>query len=280
MKELISENCKALAELISTNEFQNLIYVSFAVISFFFAVFLFKTISIFGKSRRFASKLSFDANHPEKLIYLLEKLNLRDKTLIFKSNKLAAFCYGLKSPKIYLSSSMANLANEQEIEAVLRHEQYHLLRKDTIVVFLTHLIHSMFGFLPGFSRIIQNIHVQREIKADIFAVKYLGDKRPLLSVIKKILEEPKGNFAFIPSVSNYDILEPRIYALTREDFKYKRINMVQVTFSILMLILMWIAVLMPVFAHETYSESTSAKLLCPNLEEQNASYPYTPGVNL
>ena len=91
MKEVISDNCLALTQFLSASEFHNLVYVSFAVIGLFTAVLLIKTISIFRKSQNFTSELFPNTNYPKKLVFLIDKLNLRGRVFVFKSNKPVAF---------------------------------------------------------------------------------------------------------------------------------------------------------------------------------------------
>jgi len=276
MIETISNNCQSFIEYISRSEFHDLAYVSFAIVFFFILFISVKAFLIHRNSKNTINKLRLSTKYSKSFKFVVEELDLKGKVVVFKSKNLSAFCYGIKNPKIYISSFMLETSSAGELKAVLRHEQYHLIKKDSITLFLLHLMQFMFGLLPGFSRIAQNFYITREIKADRYATSYLRDKRPLLSVIKKILEEPQNNFAVVPSIGRYDTLEPRIYVLIKGDYSLSRISVFHVMLSTLLILTLFFALILPVYAHEAHNSPSNSSLLCPGSSTQNVSRPYTP----
>lgn len=275
MGEIINNSCQAFVQLVLASKLPILAHLSiFFVIATLFLIMA-KSASVFLRTKRFKHKLENYIPHTKKLSAVLKKLYLVDKTYLLKSDKLFAFCYGIRTPKIYLSSAMVSMADSAELEAVLRHEQYHLQHKDTFTIFIISIIQSVLKFIPGAGILARNIHIDLEIKADLYAVQALGNKKPLLNIIKKILKEPRDNFAFVPAVGAYNTLEPRIYALTRHDFRFKRISYTYIVFSICTLTILLVGILTPVYAHEVY-KNKEARITCPEKIQQNVSYPYTP----
>lgn len=65
---------------------------------------------------------------------LIENLGLQDKAVLVRSEKQFAFCLGIRTPKIYFSTGLVAQLFIKELEAVLRHEQYHLENYDTFTM--------------------------------------------------------------------------------------------------------------------------------------------------
>ena len=276
MSEIISNSCQTLIQLVSKSELHNLVYLSLFLITLAACLVFIKVVSIYFFSQRLSQKLENHIPPTKKLSVVLKKLDLEYKTYLVGSDKLFAFCFGFISPKIYISSSMVSVANRPELEAVLRHEQYHLLHKDTFIMFGISIIKFVLAFVPGAANFVRNININLEIKADIYAAKSLGEKRPLLSIMKKVLKKPQStNFSFIPAIGTCDTLGPRIYALTNQGFKNKRTGITSIIFGIFILVILILAVMTPVYAHEIYDKKETG-VICPEITQQNASYPYTP----
>jgi Zn-dependent protease with chaperone function len=276
MIEAINSNCQIFIRYISGSEFHNLLYISLAAMLTLIVFTSIKAIFIFRKSKSVINRLNRNTKYPKGLKSIIKDLYLTDKVVVFKSKKLSAFCYGIKNPRIYISSSMLAETSASELKAVLKHEQYHLINRDSISVFMLNLAQHVFGLLPGFAKVIQSFHIKREIKADRYAISYLKNKKPLLAVIRKILEEPEDNFVLVPSIGRHETMEPRIYALTKGDYERSKINTFHAISSISVLLVFFLALIIPVYAYETHNAPGNVNPSCSGLSEQNASYPYTP----
>lgn len=60
-------------------------------------------------------------NTPENLNKLLIKYNILDKVIIYKNSEPEAYCIGLFKPKIYISSQLVKIMDENELESILIH---------------------------------------------------------------------------------------------------------------------------------------------------------------
>lgn len=69
---------------------------------------------------------------PAHLVSLLQTLGLEQRTRLIGCDFPVALCYGVLHPRLLLSSAVLSGLSPLELEAVLRHEQVHLLRRDPL----------------------------------------------------------------------------------------------------------------------------------------------------
>lgn len=222
---------------------------------------------------------------------LVNTLGLRGKALLVGNSKLFAFCHGIRHPKIYISTALFSITTQAELEAVLRHEKYHLEHKDSFILLLAEITRSLFPFFPLLSDLIHNYQIERELAADYEAVRGLGDTEALISVLKKLLTlEPVEQYAFAPALADHETLEVRIRALTKKNVRFIKFSFLNITFSILSIGIFTLLVSAPVQAIEMHDDDSDVMMVCfqndacaswckenrsvvPYSKAQNASYP-------
>ncbi len=264
------------------------IYLPVIILSIITLFSITKFIFILYRTLRFRQRVIANQKFNKELNLLLKELNLQDKGYVVKGGKPFAFCLGIINPKIYISTKMLSLMNKNELAAVLIHEKYHLEHRDTFIMLILSIAKSLFPFFPAFSDFSRNYHIEQEIKADHKALKSLGDKRPILSVMKKLLKYPNIAIDFAPAVFDNDTLEPRIKALINKDFKFKKFGRINLAVSILFVFAMFLAFLTPVRAIELHDQKQEIVMICtdnnhkekPHLQKEsdisNASRIFTP----
>ena len=198
---------------------------------------------------------------------LLEKLQLADKTYFIESEKRFAFCLGVRSPKIYVSTGLLSCLTTEELEVVLRHERYHLKNKDTLTMLIASIGESLLPFFPIFSDFLANFRIEREIKADKDAIQGLGNKEPVISVLKKLLSASSMTLTTSSAIANRDTLEPRILALVKKDFHFRRFKMRRILVSVASVLLMSVIILAPVQAVEVNQVGENVMMICPQGNE-------------
>lgn len=213
-------------------------------------------------------------------------LNLKNKVFLVKSNKPFAFCYGLIDPKIYISTKLLDMTTKEELLAILVHEKYHLTSKDTLTLILASAAKSIFFFFPIFSDLIRNYKIEREVRADQEAIKYIGNKGVLLSVLKKLLNyEPEFALDMVAQIAEYQTLEARINALGNKKISGKRLSLVKAVTSTLSALVLLGLLLTPVQGVEIYQPEKDQDVMMICLEdkscsmwckENNAILPLTP----
>ncbi|MBI3379950.1 M56 family metallopeptidase [Candidatus Gottesmanbacteria bacterium] len=252
-----------------------------------------KFFIIYIQTYRLRKKLIAKSKSQKDFSDLLKKLGLANQAYLVKSDKPFAFCFGIRRPKIYVSTATVSLMNEAELEAILLHEKYHLDNKDTLTMLLASICQSLFPFFPLISDLLRNFRIEREIAADQEAIRKLGDSEVLISVLKKFLTAPSIAIATAPAIADFDTLELRIKALVKHDFYFRKFRMVNIILSIIAVVTLSTLILVPVHAVELHADNQDVMMVClqgdacsawckdhntvkPYSQIQNASYPYTP----
>ena len=229
----------------------------------------------------------------ERINLISAKLGLQNQIRVIKDDKLLAFCFGVFNPKIYLSTKMVDVLSISELEVVIRHEQYHLLNKDTFVMLFAKFGALLFPFLPLISDITHRYLMQREVQADLFAhANISARKKDLIAVLIKILSsEPSPALLLASNLGEYETLELRINLLLERNSSYPSFSVSNILISVLSLLLLGILFVTPVRAIEYHAEGQDAVMACidpfgscknacefntilPN-STQNASHPYS-----
>lgn len=238
--------------------------IPFVLLFMFLVVATVKLLVILIKAQFLKRRLIKKSRTNSSFSVLLEKLQLTDRTYFIESNKQFAFCLGVRSPKIYISTSLVSLLNSQELEAVLRHERYHLDNRDTLTMLIASISESLLPFFPLFSDFLYNYRIEREIRADAEAIQGLGDKKPLIAVLKKLLRTPAYAAVTASSIADHDTLEPRIRALIKQDFHFRKFKAKHIVISIFSIFVMSLIALAPVQAVEIHHMGEDVTMICPN----------------
>lgn len=245
-------------------------YLAITPFLLFFAFLLIATIrllTIYIKVQLSRKKLLRNCKSNTRFTMLLEKLQLTEKTYLIESEKQFAFCLGVRRSKVYISTALLNILNEGEIEAVLRHERYHLHNRDTLIMLIASIGQSLLPFFPLISDFLYNYRIEREIRADAEAIQGLGDEKPLISVLKKLLTAPAYGTVTASAIADHDTLEPRIQALIKKDLHLKKFKVKHIFISLLSIFVMSIIMLAPVQAVEVHHMGEDVMMICPNNNE-------------
>lgn len=233
----------------------------------FLVIAVIKLFTVYVKVQLFRKRLNKNSKLNIRFIKLLEGLRLSDKTYFVETEKRFAFCLGIRHPKIYISTALASLLTVQELEAVLRHEQYHLRNRDTLTVLVASIGESLLPFFPLISDFLRNFRIEREIKADDEAIRGLGSEKPLVTVLKKLLAVPSVSLVVASEIADHDTLEPRIRALIKKDFRFKKFKALHILISLASVFMMGVITFVPVQAVEVHHRGKDVVMVCPNNNE-------------
>jgi Zn-dependent protease with chaperone function len=234
--------------------------VVFLILLVSFLKFFFLTLKVKFLQYKLKDKISNGSNIDK----LIKRLGLEKKVVVIKSDKTFAFCLGIKSPKIYISSALIKKLSQEEVESVLRHEQYHSENHDTFTMIIASVTHSLIPFFPLFGDFIKKYRVNREIEADNFAVLQMGNSYHLRSALKKLLMFPTVGNAAIVAIADHDTLEPRIYALTNKIYNRRQFRLKHLFITLFSLSVIAGITVMPVSAKEIHHDHHDVVLLCTN----------------
>lgn len=194
---------------------------------------------------------------------ILNRLDLESRVKIVNSTKPYALCFGVREPKIYLSTKLIKMLSIKELEVVLRHEKYHLEHRDTLTLMLATIFESLLPFFPLISDFIRQYRIDRELSADEAASLGIGGNKHLSSVLTKLLKYEPG-FAFIasPAIADVDTLEARIQRLINTSVVSRKFHFKNVAISSLSVGFLFFLALSPVNAVELHTEGHDVMMVC------------------
>lgn len=225
-----------------------------------------KLFSTFLHIYRFRTTHLKSISSPHSFTPLLKKIQLIDKVVIAQNDKPFAFCFGIRSPKIYISTKLVSLVTPSELKTILLHEQYHLEHHDAFTLLIANIAASLFPFFPLLTDLITSYRTEREILADKVAIKGNSHKH-LISIFKKLLQyEPDYNFSLVPAIADPRTLDARIRSLV-QGIQYKHpIVLKNILVSLFSLSVIGLFIIVPVNAIELHEKGNDVMLLCSNTQ--------------
>ncbi|MCL4417111.1 MAG: M56 family metallopeptidase [Patescibacteria group bacterium] len=216
------------------------------------------------KTKIFIRKLLMNrVNTTLYLAKVLDKLGLTNKVILVNDNNLFSFCCGIFSPHIVVTTGLVQSLTDKELEAVLLHEQSHLLSRDPVKVLIGKTFSSMFFFLPIFADLHKNIEAVNELLADQWTISRQQNSTFLRGALKKILASPQLNFSTVSNASGPDYFEIRINRLVNPGTKHRlRLSSVSFITTFLFIFFSWFLLQTPVSAFHMDSKSDSTYFLC------------------
>ncbi len=168
-----------------------------------------RLLATLGFERRLMrSTIAWPASH----VQLLEKLDIRGRVLLLPSDTVDVRTVGLYHPLVVCTTGLLNALSDVELEAVLRHEIYHLRSRDPLKILLTRAIREGFFWLPAVARSVEEFERAKELAADAFAT--LGSSpEALLGALIKMLQTPRMGSPRWASARFSDLAEARIALL-------------------------------------------------------------------
>jgi len=124
-----------------------------------------------------------------------------------------SFTYGLRAPRVAVSSHLAASASADELDAVLAHEWYHVRNRDPLKVVVARALPSAFFFLPALGHLRTRYLAGRELAADRRAVDATG-RRPLAAALYRVVAGPGWpELATAAAIGGEDLLDVRLTQL-------------------------------------------------------------------
>lgn len=123
---------------------------------------------------------------PPRAAGLAARLNLTDALVVVSHRVPFSFCYGLWRPRICLSLGLIDLLTEVELEAVLRHEVYHLQQREPLRMAIALCLSHFFFFIPLLAELCDRYMAEKEIAADTMAVA-LTSRAALAGALYKLI---------------------------------------------------------------------------------------------
>ncbi len=244
--------------------------IPFAFLILILAISVIKLFILNIKVQLLKFKLRGNAILNQNVDKLIKRLGLQDRAVLVQAEKQFAFCLGVRTPKIYFSTGLVAQLSIKELEAVLRHEQYHLENHDTFTMIVASVTHSLFPFFPLVGDIIKKYRIEREIQADKFAVAQIGDESSLISALKKLLAFPTVGTVAVAAIADHDTLEPRIFSLVNKPYIQRQFRTRHLLITLFSSVILVTILVMPVHAKELHHEEHDVMMLCTDGECMNS----------
>lgn len=111
---------------------------------------------------------------PTDLNTLLRQLGLDGCTRVIALQTPVALCYGLLRPRLLLSTGACDGLSGAEMEAVLRHEQAHLQRRDPLRLVTARALADALPEIPALRQVAAQAPLAQELAADRAAIAAVG----------------------------------------------------------------------------------------------------------
>jgi Zn-dependent protease with chaperone function len=126
---------------------------------------------------------------PAELARAANKAGLAGRVILVDAPEWFSFAYGALTPRVAISRGLFEGVSEDELAAVLEHEQYHVRNLDPLKVLLVRALPATFLFLPALSALRIRYVAGRELAADRRAVQACG-RTPLAAALLKVVRGP------------------------------------------------------------------------------------------
>ncbi len=127
---------------------------------------------------------------PERLGTLAASLGIAARLDLARSIEPLAFTHGVLRPRLLLSTALVDVLDDDELEAVLRHERSHMRGLDPLRILLVRALSVPLRLIPGAAGLADAYLCQRELDADRAAIHGMGDPFPLASALHRLLMDP------------------------------------------------------------------------------------------
>lgn len=135
---------------------------------------------------------------PPRLESLFRKYQLGQQVTVFEETRPAAFTAGLIAPRIFVSTGLLQLLDEDELEAVLLHERSHLRHKDPAYLLLGRALSVACPFAPAVRELARRHQAAVELAADEEVAATQGQTLGLSSAILKLFRVQSPYLAVSP----------------------------------------------------------------------------------
>lgn len=163
-------------------------------------------------SRFVSGLLTAAAAPPARLARLTADLGLSRHVVVLATEAPLAFCFGFVRPRICLSTGLAEALGDDELRAVLLHEDHHRRRFDPLRGLLLGVAAKVFFFLPVVPEACDWLTTRLELEADRHAVRAVG--RPSLAgALHTLLTHPLAVRIPMAGIAGLSATEARIAEL-------------------------------------------------------------------
>lgn len=145
---------------------------------------------------------------------LMDALGLAHAVTLLKDERLWAMSYGFARPRIAVSTGLCARLSDDELEAVLLHEEHHRRSHEPLRILLASVARSVLWFLPPAGRLLSVYRKCSELAADAYAMERVG-AHPLARALWKLRGGAGRALPAAPFVSVATVLQSRVAQIER-----------------------------------------------------------------
>jgi len=172
---------------------------------------------------------------PRKLAQVINNYNLEENTFrVIGGTKLTAYTTGLLRRRIVLSKLLIEKLTNQQLEAVILHELYHLRSHHVLWLLMSRMVSSLLFFIPLIKHLAQQLKIEYELAADAFVLEKQKTRDHLIDALAfrlQYVSEVEPHFATSP-------IEKRVEYLFENKFSFERVGLKTLAVSGFSLVLM------------------------------------------
>lgn len=113
---------------------------------------------------------------------------LRGRVLLVVDEALLSYTIGFLRPWVVISTGLRDSLDDDELFAVLAHEEGHVLRRDNLILLISQTIALAFAVVPGVRVCFAGLRRCQELAADLFARELTGDGLVVASSLHKFAQ--------------------------------------------------------------------------------------------
>jgi Zn-dependent protease with chaperone function len=216
------EKCLAQCSSLMTLAFSTVDGVRLSLVLGLLVLFLIAlaiSISEAWRVCKFSRSLKRVAISPRLGRLLRESGLLPDRVFLFPSALSFACTAGLSFPKIFISTHLVDSLSDEEVKAVLQHEQSHLRRRDPLRGVLIGFFAHFFFFIPMATRLLQSLRRDSELIADDHALSCSHSPVVLASALVKVRRENLARAHVATGFTGGDILGERLSRILNTELR-------------------------------------------------------------
>ena len=163
--------------------------------SFLYA--LFRTVSRILRTMTFVAR----AERSAVPINSVPRVPSVETITLFEDRSPLAFAGGFLRPRIFLSTRLMEILDENELRAVVLHESHHQRSKDPLKGLVVSFLSDFLFFLPVSSFLKRAFHLTSEFTADAYSIRSQSDPLDLVSSLLKVQKTngPAASWFFDPT---------------------------------------------------------------------------------
>ncbi|MBW3593730.1 MAG: M56 family metallopeptidase [Actinobacteria bacterium] len=141
------------------------------------------------------------------------RTRLRGRVALIDAEEPFSFAYGTLHPRVAVSRGLVEATSQEELEAVLAHERYHVRNLDPLKVLLARALPCAFFYVPALRQLERRYVAGRELAADRLAVDDHGETALAGALLKVVGGPGWRELRAAAAIGGAELLDARVAQL-------------------------------------------------------------------